>query len=147
MNWREFNDKIRCNFSSTYNIEIKGLTYNKWNSLIDLLMNQNLLIEFSTVENGIQKNVSTKIIQEYFNSSAEYWPCLVLSINGFRIDGFIKSFDYLELWFNDESETLLSEKIYNDLHDFMKHLNNLLKLDIEFVNEDAVSKRLITKIK
>ena len=143
MNWAEFEKNVRNQFSETYNIEICKMDSQSWDNVLLFLKEKEYLISYSTVEQDIISNVTGETVINYFKTGTTYWPCIILSIHGFRLDGFIKSDEKLEFWFNDSQETLLDEKSFNSLLMFMNELGKSTNKKVQFVNEDTVNQRLI----
>ena len=146
MDWQTFSTEFRHESSQTFNIEVDDMSINKWDELLEFLKQGDYFISYATVEKDVLSNITGSDIVSYFDTDTEHWPCLVLSINGFRLDGFIKSKNKLELWFNDRDEIVLTKQNFDALVVFMTALSKKLNSTIQFINEDAVSERQIFTI-
>ncbi|TNF48823.1 MAG: hypothetical protein EP305_04430 [Bacteroidetes bacterium] len=146
MNWINFKTDIKDNFSQTYNIVVREMDIRRWSNFLTYLKLKGYFKQYETTEFGISIDIQAQEIVDYFNSEREYWPSLEIDLNGFRIDGFIKSAEHLELWFNDRGPTELTEENYIKITGFIEELSNELKCEVLFENEDALSERLIFKV-
>lgn len=141
MEYSKFNSTIRDMFDNVYAIHWKESSLDHIREVIEYLRSRGNSVLFYTPHSNPSENIDFAYIERYFNGKEDDFPSLEVKFDDFKLNCFLEFEPTISFWFNDSSDSKLTEGKFSLLKKLMKDLASKFDRTIYFVNEGESTHR------